>query len=322
MKIKIAEKLRPFSHVAGAACLIPGTCSVIQAFPALVKIDKHEIPLSITGPVVDFTLQQDLEKHCVFVFGKAKEGYFRLRITASDSGFDVKGEKGPVVSSRIDQEVLFASARSFERLSLGNHKAQEWDLVQKRSDLKEILPVLFVLGQKIPLIASQPLTGTARLLELPKERNLIAQGVESFLKAGFSQILVPRLNDDQHQGLVPNELAKGNPFFIIQEGAKMVRSLFFRQNERRLAFLPQLPVPLDSGRMIGLKAPGVGEIDFEWTKKTMRRAILRVSTSGEVLFDLPKEIKSFRVGKKKRQKATEPLLLESGKVYFLDQFQK
>ena len=322
MKIKIAARLRPFSHTPGTACVIPGTCSVIEAFPTLLRIDDHEIKLNLTGPVRDFILQQDLEKHCVFVFGKAKEGYFRLRISAHDSGFEVKSEKGPLKSVSISAEVPFVPHAHPERLSIGSHKTQDWDLIQKRCDLKELIPVLFCLGQKIPLVAPQPLKGTARLLELPEERNALEGALESFFKAAFSKILVPRLVDDQYQGLVPDEPVKGNRFFLVQEGMKMVRSMFFKQNERRLAFLPHLPISFDAGRIVGLKAPGVGEIDIEWSKKLLRRVIIRANTSGEVIIELQKEIKSFRVGKKRAHKSNEPLLLEAGKTYFLDRFQK
>ena len=315
MTIKIAAKLRPFSHVPGAACVIPGTSAVIEAFPTLLRIDGREIILNLTGPVKDFTLQQDLERHCVFVFGTAKEGYFRLRI----DGGSIQVEKGPLESEHIP--IQFVPNIPFERLSLGSHKALDWDLMQKRSDLKEILPLLFCLGQKVPLTPPQKLSGTARLLELPTERKQLAEALESFCKAAFTHMLVPRLIDDQHQGLVPEEPVTGNRFFLLQEGAKMIRGLFFRQNERRLALLPNLPISLDAGRMIGLKAPGIGEIDLEWSKKQLRRVILRASTPGEVLFDLPSAIKTFRAGKR-RQKATEPLLLEAGKTYFLDRFEK
>lgn len=322
MKIKIAERLRPFSLIPGAACVIPGTCFTLEAFPTLLRISGREWRMPLTGPVAGFTMQQDLEKNCIYVFGKAKEGYFRLRVQASDSGFQITSEKGPLKSAHIDAEVPFVSKPLFERLSLGNHKSQDWDQVQRRSDLKEILPILFCLGQKIPLIPHQPLTGTARLLELPEDRKQLPAALEAFFKAAFRNILVPRLMDDQHQGLTPDEPALGNPFFLIQEGAKMVRALFFKQNERRLAFLPNLPIPFDSGRILGLQAPGIGEIDLEWSKKILRRAIIRASASGEVLFELQNEIKSFRVGKKRKLKSSEPLLLEAGKTYHLDRFQK
>jgi hypothetical protein len=102
----------------------------------------------------------------------------------------------------------------------------------------------------------------------------------------------------------------------------MIRSLFFQQNERRVKLLPNLPIPFDCGKMTGIKAPGIGEIDFEWSKKLLRCASIRASTSGEIVFDLQKEIKHFRVDKNHKQKANEPLLLQAGKTYFLDRFQK
>lgn len=324
--IKIAERLRPYSHTPGASCLIPGTCSEIEAFPTLLRIEKHEIKLPFTAPVKDFTLEQDLEKNCVRVYGKAQEGFFCLCITATDAGFNIVGEKGPFKKLHLPFETEFVSPAPFERLSLGNHKSQDWDQVQKRSDLKEFLPVLFCLGQKIPLIPPQKLSGTARLLELPSDRNSLASALEAFFKAAFTKILIPRLIDDQHHGFVPDEPVQGSRFFLLQEGAKMIRSLFFRQNERRIAFLPNLPIPLDSGRMLGLKAAGIGEIDLEWSKKRLRRALIRAVTSGEVILELQTEIKTLRVRKSqkdkgRRQKSTEPLLLEAGNTYLLDRFQ-
>ncbi len=314
--------MKPFSHTPGASCLIPGTGAVLQAFPTLIKINQHEIRLPLTGPVADFTLMQDLEKGCVYIFGRAKEGYYRLRVEGSDSGFNFIVEKGPLKPVKIEAEVPFMQRKPIERLFLGSHKGLDWDLVLRRKDLKEMLPVLFLLGQKIPSIPSQPLKGTARLLELPEERMLLAPALSAFMSAAFSHVLVPRLFDDQYQGLASEEKVSGDPLFLVQQGAKAIRALFFRQNERRLAFLPALPIPFDAGKMVGIQAPGIGEIDFEWSKKVLRRAILRPTVSGDLILDLQKELKSFRVGKKQRQKGTEPLRLEAGKTILLDQFQK
>ncbi|HSX11832.1 MAG TPA: hypothetical protein VLF94_08970 [Chlamydiales bacterium] len=325
--IKIAERLRPFSHTPGAACIIPGTCLEIEAFPTLLKVANTEIKLKLTGPVKDFTLEQDLEKDCVRVYGKAKEGFFRLKIEATDAGLDIAVEKGPLKSHHIPLETQYVHKHPCERLSLGNHKAQDWDLVQKRCDLKEFLPVLFALGQKIPLIPPQKPSGTARLLELPSDRSDLEWALEALFKAAFTKILIPRLIDDQHHGLVSDEPVQGNRFYLVQEGAKLVRSLFFRQNERRIAFLPNLPISLDCGRMVGLQAPGIGEIDFEWSKKVLRQVAIRASTPGEVILELQSEIKSLRVRKSmkdkgRRLKSTDPVLLEPGQTVLLDRFQK
>jgi len=322
MKIVIREKCKPFSHLAGASCVIPGTCSEIEAFPTLLKIGDVEVKFLCKGPVKGFTLELDLERHCVFVFGEALDGYYRLRIEASDSGFDITSEKGSALKKalHIAHETPFVSKGSFERLSLGSHKAQDWTSGQV--DLRTALPILFCLGQKIPRVPPQALTGTAQLLQMPEDRSALFNALQAFFKAAFTNLLIPRLVDNQYHGFVPDEPAKGNRFFLIQEGAKMIRSLFFRQDERRLKILPHLPIPFDCGKMTALQAPGIGEIDFEWSKKLLRCLSIRASTSGEVIFDLQKEIKTFRVDKKHKQKANEPLLLQAGKTTFLDHFQK
>ena len=141
MKIAIAEKLSPFSHTPGAACLIPGTWWQIEAFPTLLRLchnaQKIEISLQLTGPVKEFTLQQDLMRGVVWVFGKAKEGYFRLRLEASDSGFDLFAEKTPSGGLETSKghlaskdrlhfpvDLTFSLPPSSERISFGSHKEQ------------------------------------------------------------------------------------------------------------------------------------------------------------------------------------------------------
>ena len=330
MKITIAERLKPFSHTPGAACIIPGTCWEIEAFPALVRLGrKYEVHLHVTGPVKDFTTEQDLEKNCVMVFGKAKEGFYRLKFQGSSSGIEITAVNAPqgfLINGnpiRPQERLFFADEVDFflpgtwERLSLGVSKAQDWDLVLRRFDMKEILPVLYGIGQKIPYIKPQPLTGTGKLLE--------QEDFDSFCRAGFSKILIPRLIDDQHQGLALPEAATGDPCYLIQEATRRIRSLFFQQDGQKLSLLPSCSFP--EGRMTQVQANGIGEIDLEWASRTLRRAILRTSSSGEITIELPKGLRSFRLRttpseKGKRYEGGEALRLESGKTYFFDRFHK
>ncbi|MBS0625834.1 MAG: hypothetical protein JSS32_07280 [Verrucomicrobia bacterium] len=337
MKIDIAEKLAPFSHHAGTGCLIPGTWWHLHAFPTLLRLshgfEKIEIPLKLTGPVKDFTVELDLERNCVFIFGHAQEGYFRLRLEAQNSGFNLHGEK--VFSEGIftgkerlkskehlhfPAEISFSFKAHPERISFGNHKQQDWDLVARRNDLREILPPLLLLAQKIP-------TPPPHAPLLPDKKPAeIESLILSFFKAHFHQILVPRLTDEQHQGIpLPKADPSSEPCFLVQQFASWVRSLFFSQNERRLQILPTLPPSFDCGRFIGIHCLGIGTFDFEWSKFTLRQAILRADTPGEVLFDIAPA--SFRVRTSRwelgrRQSAKEPLLIEPGNTYFLDRFQK
>jgi hypothetical protein len=330
MKISIKERLKPFSHTPGAACLIPGTSWEIEVFPALIRLGKkYEAALHVRGPVKDFTLEQDLEKNCVWVFGHAKDGFYRLKFQGKPGGIElavVNAPLGFLVNGRQlakEERLLFADEIEFflptnwERLSLGVSKAQDWDLVLRRFDLQEILPVLYGLSQKIPYINPQPLQGTGKLLE---EKNL-----DSFCRAAFSKILVPRLNDDQHQGFVLPETATGDPCFLLQEAARKIRSLFFHQEGSQISLLPLNS--FNAGRMIGIQANGIGSIDLEWASRTLRRSILRAASSGEMTIKLFKGLRSFRVRTSLSQRghrleAGKPLLFESGKTYYLDQFHK
>lgn len=345
MNITIAHRLRPFSHRPGMACLLPGTGTVFEAFPTLLRWAGIEIHLKVTGPVEGFTLQQDLEGNCVRVFGKALEGFFELRLEASEEGFSLYAERVPAsglgfggtqgtgVLGKKDRlhfplQIPFVLRASLERLSLGIHRKGDWEGVQRRFDLKELLPLLFFLGQKIPPISPQPLLGTARLLQLPKERPQFDQALKNFLKVAFTHLFVPQYTDSLHQGIIPEEKPfQADPLFLIQEGARLVRSLFFQQTERRLEILPRLPISLDCGRLIGLQVEGVGVLDIEWSKKQLRQMHLKCHTSGEVLFIFPPDCKTVRVREHRRQKGkahlcNEPFFFEKGHSYDLDRFQK
>jgi hypothetical protein len=137
--IVIAARFRPFSHKRGSACLLPGTHEVVRAYPHLIQIGDIEVPLPNDPYLHDFTLQQDLERNCVFVFGKT----YRIKIVATPDGIAVGPHFFPKkMHLHLPQEI--------ERLSLGAHKAQDWDFVLRRMDLREILPPLYMLSQKTP----------------------------------------------------------------------------------------------------------------------------------------------------------------------------
>lgn len=330
MKITIAERLKPFSHTPGAACLIPGTCCKVEAYPTLIRLaGQLELRLHLTGPVRDFTLEQHLEKNCVYLFGKAREGFYRLRLHGSEMGIELLADKLPTQGLVVNGSILRQKDRLFfpmelgfflpqvwERLSLGVSKGQDWDLVLRRFDLKEILPVLFGLSQKIPYQEFGPLKGAAKLL--------IGGDLEALCRAGFSNILIPRLFDDQYQGIAPEDSDGEDPSFLLQEAGRLVRSLFFRQERNCLELLPACP--FDAGRMTRLQASSIGEIDLEWASGTLRRAILRSSSSDPIFLVLQKGLRSFRVrtvqsGRGQRHVSSDPLFLEAGRTYYLDRFQ-
>jgi hypothetical protein len=61
MKVIIASRYKPFSHLPGAACLVPGQEAIIQAFPSFSEVRTLKGELIFTEPGRK-TLVQDLEK--------------------------------------------------------------------------------------------------------------------------------------------------------------------------------------------------------------------------------------------------------------------
>lgn len=289
MTFTIAARLKPFSHTSGSKCPIPNTDAVIEAFPHLIKIGCLEIPLDRDPFENPFTMQLDLENDSVKIFGKD----FLVQIRAQPDGFEMRsGKKVQFFQAKVN----FAIPSQIERLSLGSHKAQDWDLVLRRRDLKEILPPLYLLSQKVPdLIWTQnPFVNQ--------------KSIETFFDSSFSHILAPR-----EEGSGPH---------LFQEAFWKIRSLFFIEEKERFCYLPKNPFP--EGRMLNIQTR-IGVLDMEWSKKLLRRGVFKAKKTDEMFLDLPKEIKTCRVKTDLNEKGfvhslSKPLLFEKGKTYFLDRF--
>lgn len=263
MKIEISRRDRPFAHIPGTLCLLPRTCWVVQAFPALIRLmDREkqgsdgliEIPLQLTGPVREFTVQQDLEAGAVWVWGVAREGRFRFKLQAVEDAIELFVDRSPLNGLVCNGKTLqrneslrwkfsgpfMPGAAMQERLSLGMHRAQDWASVWKRFDFCEIFPILFHLGRWIPETFGTPRT---------KMFGLLDEGFDGFLRAAFSGILSPRLSDEDFQGLLPYEKIPPDASCcsLVIEAARRVRSLFIVQNEREISLLPGCE--FDAGRM-------------------------------------------------------------------------
>ncbi len=269
--ITIANRLRPFSHTPGTQCLIPGTTKVLTAYPTRIEIDGEAQELEVTGPVEKFLVQQDLEKGCVTVEGHAASGFFRHVI---------QGEPIP----------------HLERLSLGCHKKQDWDLVTRRCDLIEIAPFWFQLAQWTPGSADKALE----------------MDLKQAFQAGFTGILVPQANDPLHQGL-PRP-----PSDLLHAGAQAIRDAILQADATSLT----IPRPTWTvGRLVGAQAP-FGTIDLEWTKGAPRQMVIHPSPDTQITLHLPPEIKQCRLNRTTVLKNGALLNLQAGEVVALDRFEK
>lgn len=203
---------------------------------------------------------------------------------------------------------------------MGSHKKLDWDLVVRRKNLQEILPVLYRLSQVVPhnnevvpsLEKTDKIAAAPTLLE--------------FVQAFFSGILVPRTFDNQFQGF-SRECKTLTALDLIHQGSEHLRSLFFAESLDKIALLPNLPVEFHSGRFVGLETEHHDLIDIEWSKKCLKKVIIKARSDRTILLSLQKQIKSFRVRTSLKDRGQDvpfdkPIDLRIGSVIYLDRFQK
>lgn len=295
MRIKIASKLRPFSHLPGIRCIIPFSTCEAQIFPTkiffhdLATGKREEQSLPVQGPVKGFTVLYDMEKGRLEVFGKAQSGYFRHFITA-------------------DRKVQLPPSQ--KRLSLGFHKKQDWELIQRRAEMGEIFPYWLRLAEIIPEVPFEPI-GTGKLLAEGK--------LELTFQAAFQGMLSPRLNDENYLGLIPEIATDKSPLGIIHEGARQIERLFFYEEKGIFHFLPKLPKELHAGRFINIPTAAGDVIDMEWSKKELKKVVIRAGKMRTIHLKLQSQLHKFRLNKK-IYPSDQPLELQEGKTYFLDRF--
>ncbi len=284
--ISIKAKMRPFSHREGTQCVLPGTDLILEASPHRLRVGLWEISLDGEPFERPFTVQQDLEKQCVKVFGSQ----FAVQLKAAPQGFIFQ-------DLRTKEEVAvplhkhFDKRDGFERLSLGSHKLQDWDLVLRRMDLKEILPVIYALSQTI-----------ADRSEFSFVAPMTEKELLQWVSTSFHQMLVPKVAGE-----------------IWQEAFSNIRSLFIREEDQTLTLLPMKLFP--EGRFLDVKT-AFGTIDFEWAKWRLRRAALHVEKEGEIY--LPQfvscRVRHFLHERGEIHTCSKPLVVHAGQKIFLDRF--
>jgi hypothetical protein len=332
-------------------------------------IKQGELVLDLRGPVKHFTVSNDLERGCLCVWGETQLGFVRYLLFSQEGGkrLGLFLEKGPQEgihlangSDSIQLHPLQGVSLSLEsglqqkmmpmikekviktaymapqgnRLSLGNHKAQDWDLVRRRLNLVEIFPVWNRLGQLIPLRQSQDLlyVGTATLLKVCEEAILkgkpedLAENFLALFQSGFHGLLAPRLVDDHYQGIVltPKISSELSPLCLLTKGRELIERLFIHKQDKTIQILPALPPEFHHGRFTHVQLEE-GVLDIEWSKKTIRRLNFYSEKEQEVHFEFRKQIKSCRIRQRKGDKGREillgsPLSVEKNCYYFFDNF--
>lgn len=322
--ITIAQRYRPFSHLPGSRCLIPGTGYVVEAYPTLIRIKDlkgtliKEVLIDVQGPLKQFTQVQDLERGCVTLLSEL----YTLHVLPT---LEISFQKNPPLPPLISKE----------RLSLGSHKKQEWQGIRQRLDFREIFPLWFRLGSLLSLPPSvEEHRGTFSLLQqcraacVAHRPEWIIPAFERLFLCGFGHLLVPRTMDEDYHGILKShELPSLDPLYLLSEGAALIRSLFLMNEGHEITILPNLPPEFFAGRMVNLMTPPYGSIDLEWSKKTIRRLQFHATTTGEILLHFRPSITQYRLRQNREERGRvcangESLVIKSGSHYLLDQFQK
>lgn len=315
-EISIAQRLRPFSHLPGTSLVLPGSDYVIQIFPCLIRVYLNqvvmaELNLELKGPVHPFTICSDLEKGRISVSGKGADGWIRYHLLASKDGKGIRLLGDRFYLQQLD---ILPSSSPFEpfqvpfceRLSLGSNKAQDWEMIKRRLDLKEIFPHWHRLGQLVP-------SHSAEKVKLEE-----GDWLKIFL-VGFDSLLVPQSEDQNHQGI-------SFPLFpLLSEGAKLIRQLFVQQENKKISILPSLLPSFHAGRLLNVSLPEVGVISLEWTKKTIRRVILYSENEQEIELKFRSNVRSVRLREDSKDKGiirpcSSSLIVKKGNYYFFDNF--
>jgi|GEM_PF-4670833 len=183
--IKIARRLRPFSHRPGIQAILPGTRQVAEYFPTIMRIFEE-------GQLVNEYAHQ------------------ALGITLDLERGELNGRKSPL------------PRQTQEKLDLGISKAQNWERVVERALPEEIYPFWFTLAQWQPPVevtAEDSLLIRGELMSTFKAgfTGIFVPQVEDRFFQGYP---VPPVRGDPHQ-LIQEGARQIRVLFIEQKGLEV-----------------------------------------------------------------------------------------------------
>jgi hypothetical protein len=323
MQIKIAERLKPFTHLPGQFVPVLKTSFAVKPFPEKVELYslKESQPkliqtlfFSVKGPVEQFTVILNLEKKKIEVFGIESRGRFQYEILASSSPF-IRIKKAPEGFNLLQEPLVLKeeiSPLELTRLSLGSSKKGDMPLIRSRQNLQEILPYWLFLGQMIPSLPYVK-EGTLSLLD--------KRSLKSLFLAGFEGLFCPRAHDREYQGFdCPPVLKNSSPLPILSEAVNLILSLFIEERGQQLNILTNPGEEFHSGRLLDVPFFG-GKLSFEWSKKQLKKLFIEPSSDGELNLNVAKNLKSCRFQNETRVLCPFLIHFKAGQKLVLDRFQ-
>lgn len=359
MKIKIPFRIEPFSKNCRACCILPNTSCRLTIFATKLIFEDQltndylEIYLKLKS-IKDFLIFLNSDKRIIEVSGVMSDGYFRYIIGVKNKKIYIELKKAfkPIEIELLQQKISLSSNESYfldldfeesknenlEKLFLGVCKAQDVELINRRRDLKEIIPIWFYLGQscflkEVPTRCRYE--GTASLLLLLKNaiemKNFekIEELLINIYKTGFDSIFSPKLFDDNFWGIIERDSKiseQASSLILLEEGYSLIRSLFFQKSDNTLHILPILLPIFFCGKILNLNED-IGTLNIEWSQKSLKKMIIFSKQDAEIKLKLQSKIKSFRLRKNLNERGStlKPLdcfSIRKDQIYYFDRFQK
>lgn len=365
-RIRIAQRFLPYCHDAGMTCLLPGTAVSVRVYPTSVECTLigegapqplGTIPIPVEGPVHGLTGSLDLERGSLRIWGESRRGYFRYRLSLErepEVRLILLPERSP--EQQTEHGTLFGKETSLllpssvdaalptrprERLSLGCHKAQDWTLIRRRQLMAEWMPLWHWCGQW----HRQPADTCASWIDESSLRGMWARALATsdadaataaattLYQTAFDGFFVPTPHTSHLMGAGLLPTAAENATSLLADGALLIRSLFVIDDDAdtsatsAVKLLPTLPRQLHAGRYLGaLCCQGLAQVNFEWSKHLLRRAIISPLREGTLQLSWQKALQRCRLRRYPDGIDTplhngHTLALTPGHTYHLDCFE-
>ena len=331
----------------------------MEVFPTFLRLQEKAqnqeiaIKFALQGPMRDFVVFMDLQKGKIQVQGFSRAGFFRYVVYVKEQSIHIDFIKKPKnftyhITANFAVEIeetekgirafsqdikTYALEDTYEKLFLGCSKKQDIDKIRKRENMQEVFPLWYAMGKYFPK-TSMP---SAKIQTLfanwekaidTRSKELLSTLFVSLFRVGFTSLLLPRLVDTEHQGIIENEekYPEQYPHFVIHEGARLIRRLFFQKEKEQIFILPCLPIELHTGKFINIQEDVI-TLHIEWSKKQIKKILCKAKQDCILQWHLPSSIKSFRLrfaknNKGKILKNSSKIPMQKGVTYCLDRFTK
>lgn len=327
MQLGRLEAQRPYSHHPGVLIPIPGTHWIAQCYPKLLSLlgpkgERVTLSVPIEGLVTDWRVQLDLERGEIRQWGKA-DTFFEWRLSLEEGQIRVQGLR------RWDWKESLAEVsgewKRREVTQFGEHALLDTSRWGPSISLGKIFPSWHALGaslevqEKIDQELSLLGSAARALNELRPEA--FASAMRTLWHCGLGSMFAPMDRDALHWGS-PLPPVEGSSWEILSRGSQLIRHAILQVRDFSAWALPCLPRELPSGRLFQARWPGVGWIDLEWTKHSVRRLLLTCEHTAEVHLEMggvrTARWTDLELNERQSWRQGEPIRLLAGKRYLLD----